>query len=455
MTRNVKTKCAIYLRVSLDATGEHLAVDRQREDCRRIAIERGWTVVDEYVDNSISASKKNVRRPAYDRMVRDFAARRFTALVCWDLDRLTRQPRQLEDWIEAAEEHGLVLVTANGEADLSTDGGRLFARIKASVARGEVERKSARQKRAAAQRAEHGKVPAGVRLTGYTVKGEIVEDEAQDVRAIFARFAAGDSLRGISRWLTEQGITTRRGKAWNPSTIRTILLNPRYAGRAIYCGKVTGAAGNWPALVDDATFDAVQDRINDPRRKTNRRGTDRKYLGSGLYLCGLCDHPVRSHTGNRYRCPEGHVNRLQPSVDDYVTAVVKARLALPDITGLLAKPNTAEAERLASEIRDLRARLASIESDYDTGLIDGRRYAVATEKVQAQLTAAETARARTIGGNGFSAIIAAPDPAAAFDSAPLGTRREVVGTLVTVRLFKTDRGRKFKPETVDIGWKRS
>jgi len=153
----------MYLRVSLDATGEHLAVDRQRADCLRIIRERGWTLTQEYVDNSVSASKRTVRRPSYDRMVQDYDAGLFDALVCWDLDRLTRQPRQLEDWIERAEERGLVITTANGEADLSTDGGRMYARIKASVARSEVERKSARQKAANAQRARMGRPPPGTR----------------------------------------------------------------------------------------------------------------------------------------------------------------------------------------------------------------------------------------------------------------------------------------------------
>ncbi|WP_267888213.1 recombinase family protein [Mycobacterium ostraviense] len=49
----------------------------------------------------------------------------FDALVVWDLDRLTSQPRQLEDWIDAAEGRGLALITTNGEADLTTDGGRM------------------------------------------------------------------------------------------------------------------------------------------------------------------------------------------------------------------------------------------------------------------------------------------------------------------------------------------
>ncbi|WP_313278412.1 recombinase family protein [Timonella senegalensis] len=122
-----------------------LAIDRHRTQCEAIAQHKGWDVHETYVDQSISATDKAKKRPAYDRMVADYHAGSFDAIICWDLDRLTRQARQLEDWIDAAEERGLKLVTANGEADLSTDGGRMYARIKAAVARAEVERKGARR----------------------------------------------------------------------------------------------------------------------------------------------------------------------------------------------------------------------------------------------------------------------------------------------------------------------
>ena len=445
------TNAALYLRISLDNTGEHLAVDRQREDCRRIATERGWTIVEEYVDNSVSASKRATKRPAYDRMVTDFAAGHFDALVCWDLDRLTRQPRQLEDWIDAAEERGLLLTTANGEADLSTDGGRLFARIKASVARAEVESKSARQKRAAAQRADRGKPPSGARLTGYTDGGQIVADEALVVRSMFTRFSAGDSLRGITVWLTEQGVQTRFGKPWGPTSVRRILTNPRYAGRAIYCGKTTGKAGQWDAIVGEAAFDAVQARLTDPRRITNRVGTDRKHLGSGIYLCGVCGGPLCTHSGGRYRCRAGgHVTRMGESIDVFVRGVIRARLARADVADLLTVPDTDAAKALTAQIGGLRARLGKIEADYDADLIDGRRFAVATEKVQAELTRAETTRARVAGGEGLASVLTAPDPVAAFDSAPLGAQRAILAALATVTLLPAPRGHKFDPETVRV-----
>ncbi len=95
-----------------------LAIDRQREDCENLARFRRWEVVETYVDQSKSATDRTAIRPDYDRMVADYLLGRFDAIICYDLDRLTRQPRQLEDWIDAAELRGLALVTANGDADL-------------------------------------------------------------------------------------------------------------------------------------------------------------------------------------------------------------------------------------------------------------------------------------------------------------------------------------------------
>jgi len=444
----------VYLRISLDATGEGLAVERQRQECSAIVAARGWEPVGEYVDNSISASDAKKHRPAYASLVADFAAGRFDALVCYDLDRLTRQPRQLEDWIDAAESRGLALVTANGDADLTTDAGRLFARIKLAVARAEVERKSARQRSAAKQRSELGKPPLGVRLTGYTPKGELIPDEAEVVRRIFAQFLETRSLRAVAHSLAADGISTRHGKAWHPSTVLGILSNPRYAGRAIYRGEVTGKPGAWLALVSDDDYEAVQAILADPGRVTNHtRNTERKHLGSGLYLCAVCREPVSSWSGGRYRCREAHVNRSQGPVDAYVTAVIAARLALPDVQDILT-PVTAAAAPLADEVARVRARLTRNDADYDAGFIDGRRYKAARDKGEADLRRAQSALAAVQASSEAAPVLTAPDAAEAFLGASLAVRRAVVDLLATVTIGRGARGSKtFDPETVRIEWR--
>jgi DNA invertase Pin-like site-specific DNA recombinase len=445
-------RAATYLRISLDATGEGLAVERQRRQCRAIVKARGWESVGEYVDNSISASDARRNRPGYNALVSDLDAGMFDAVVCYDLDRLTRQPRQLEDWIEAAERRGLALVTANGEADLTTDAGRLFARIKLAVARSEVERKSQRQRDAARQRSELGKPPLGVRLTGYTPKGELVPEEAELVKRIFADFLTTRNLRKVARALNDDGIVTRRGKPWHPSTVQTILRNPRYAGRAVYQGQQTGQRGAWVALVTDESFEAVQAVLDNPERVSNGTGsTERKHLGSGLYLCAVCEEPVSAWSGGRYRCRAGaHVNRAQGPVDDYVRQVIAARLALPDLADLLVPVESSQAP-LVEAVGRQRQRLRQVELDYDNDLIDARRYNEKKLKVEEALRQVQGALAVAQAGSEIAQVAMAPDPAAAFLSAALMTQRAVVDFFATVKLKKGTRySRTFDRETVVI-----
>ena len=448
-------RVAIYNRISQDRTGERAAVTRQLEDARALAAARGWATVEPpYVDNSISAYKRTTRRPGYERMAADYRAGKFEAIITYDLDRLTRQPRQLEDWIDEAESRGLKLVTTNGEADLSTDAGRLFARIKVAVGRSEMERKGARQARAIRQRVENGKVLAGVRLTGYDDKGNVIEAEADLVRDLFQRFAAGETLHGLARSLEDAGVPTRRGGKWAASTLLTLLRNPRYAGRAVYKGKPTGHPGDWEPIVEAALFNAVQAKLQDPRRKTNREGTARKWLGSGLYRCGVCGGRVRTN-GPQYWCPAGgHVARLMQPIDELVTAVVQARLARPDVVRAFAVRDDAAAAELNSRADALTSRLKAIEGDYDSGLIDGRRFKIASERVQAEITSVHAERARLVGNSPVAEMLASNDPVALFNAASLDTRRAVIDALMVVTLRPTQRGaRTFNPESVAIDWR--
>lgn len=444
---------AIYLRISRDLKGDGLAIDRQRNLCREIVTQRGWNLVEEYVDESISAFSKTAKRPGYDKLVEDYKANRFTAIVCYDLDRLTRQPRQLEDWIDAAEEKRLQLVTANGEADLSHDGGRMYARIKASVARAESERKGARQKVAAEQRARRGKLPLGTRITGYTSRGEVLEEEAALVRRVYKDFLSGESLRRIAINLTSEGVATRRGGKWSPSSVTSILRNVHYAGHGKYYDEILEGIGTWDALVSPDDFAVVQLRLDDPARKMNRTGTDRKYLGSGLYRCGHCGEAVSSFSGYRYSCRAGHGTRSAEPIDKMIVEVISQYLvdrklgSLPDSRNSLA----VAAEEAASQAS---RRLVEVEADYDAGLIDGRRYKAASDAARMKLAEATAEKSRLSYGSVIAGFLAADDPAAAFKAASLMQKRTVIETLTTVRIFKAPQGVKgFNPETLKIDWK--
>jgi len=94
-------KTAVYLRQSLDRDQTKLAIGRQRDDLLKLCAGKGWDDPIEYVDNNVSANTG--RRKAYDELCRDIANGAIGRVVVWDLDRLHRQPIELESFITLAD----------------------------------------------------------------------------------------------------------------------------------------------------------------------------------------------------------------------------------------------------------------------------------------------------------------------------------------------------------------
>jgi site-specific DNA recombinase len=299
------TTAAVYLRISQDPREDGLAVDRQESECLEIVSRRGWKLGRIYKD-TVSASKKNVNRPEYNQMLLDFQRGKFSALICWDLDRLTRQPRQLEDWIEAAEDNGLILVTANGEADLTNDNGKLFARIKASVARAEIERKGARQRLKNAQLVADGKPVPGRRRWGYESDNMTIrESEASRIRLAFEDVRKGRSLRSIA---IELGV--------RPVRLRETLTHRSYIGEVKHLGEFMPSDKIQPIVSQDL-FDQVQAVLSDPTRKTSP-GSAVKHLMSGIAKCGICNSGLVQINGYLCSAASNHVHIKKNYLDDYV-----------------------------------------------------------------------------------------------------------------------------------------
>ena len=371
-------KAAIYLRQSLDRHGDELAVSRQREDCVKLCADRGWDWL-EYIDNDTSASTG--RRPDYQRMLTDIREGRLDAVVAWDLDRLYRQPRELEDLIDLADAKRLKLATVGGDADLSTDNGRLFARIKGAVARAEVERKGARQRRAAQQLAETGSQWWPNRAFGYDLadpsllrgpkpkkwaRGPVVlvEREAAALRDAYTGVLSGRSLKDIAREWNSQGLLTVKGGQWTGMLVKQVLISPRNAALRSYRGEIVGAA-DWPRVVEEDVWRGAVAMMADPARLTNGIGfVPRKYLLSALALCGCCGHTVSSvmpanTTRPRYSCKQSgcmKVKRSVADVDSWVTGLVVERLSRPDAADLLISSERVDLAALRDTAAALRAR---------------------------------------------------------------------------------------------------
>ena len=467
------TLAAVYARISSDPNDTALGVKRQIKDCQALAEARGWTVGEVFTDNDVSATRAKPR-PAYQQMMSKMTAGAFQALICWDVDRLTRSPRELEDIVDLHERHGVQLASVGGEIDLGTPQGRLTARIKGSVAKHESEQLTRRVKAKMAERAEagapHGKVAYGWRReqvyddTGRRLgsRDVIHPEQADVVRKAAASIAAGDSLRAVTAGLNAAGTLGANGKPWSTTTLRSVLLRCSNAGLRKHQGQIIGK-GTWEALIDRDVYDRVVAILSDPTRRTSPASSAIKYLLSGIARCGVCGGPMRvlvvgkdGREQDSYVCQEKyHVRRMREPVEDLVTEIVLERLSQPDARKLLTAGDDTATQALREQAAAVRARLDSAADAYADGTIDGQQLTRITAKLRPDaerldqlVKAASTAPDLE--------DIAGPDIRKRWASIPLSRQRAVIQLLLCIEILPMSAGSRrdvFDPTTVRFTWR--
>jgi site-specific DNA recombinase len=195
-------RVGVYLRISLDDERTGLGIERQRHDSAALCQRLGWEVAKVYADENLSAYKRSVDRPAWEELLADLEAGAIQGVACYDVDRIARQPRQLERLIDLYEsKRRLVFATVAGEIDLSTADGRFLARLLVNVANKSSADTARRVARAQLQRAQQGKVAGGgARPYGYERDGvSTVPEEAAVIRSAADRVLLGESLISICK----------------------------------------------------------------------------------------------------------------------------------------------------------------------------------------------------------------------------------------------------------------
>ncbi|MEU9807586.1 recombinase family protein [Mycobacterium sp. NPDC050853] len=461
-------RVAIYLRQSQDRDGNAYGIERQREECKRLVEQRGWVIVGEFVDNDVSALSRKPR-PQFEAMMAAVDGGGVDVIVARHMDRLLRRLAELESVLARCEAVGAAIVTAADSVDTSNDGGRLVARLLASVAQGEVERKSARQRAAVAQAAKQGRRVGGRRPFGYEQDGVTVRpDEAALIKQGYEMILAGESIAAVARSWNTAGIPPpQQASEWGRAVVRDCLSNPRYAGLRRHRPEaerdemrknpelgIVGTA-EWPAIVDEPTWRAVAKLFADPSRR--RAPVGGKGLLTGLAVCGVCDMTV--HRGGAagdypmYRCRSNrHVSRRAMPVDEYVEATIVEVLKRPDAAELWKPQGLPNSTQLMAEADVLRKRLDDLAVDYADGIMSRDQFRIANDRVGDRLNEIENKLAAA-GSSSPLVIVAAKDVDDAWSRLTTAQRRAVIATLCTPVLHSPGRGvRRFDPATVGFRW---
>jgi DNA invertase Pin-like site-specific DNA recombinase len=453
----------VYCRISLDRSGERLGVERQEQLCRKLAKERGWPVAEVYVDNDKSAYSGKLR-PEYQRMLGDIAAGLRDAVLCVDLDRLTRRPAELEAFMELADKHDVALANVSGDTDLSTSDGRFKARIMGAVARQESEKKGERIRREAEQAAHRG-VPRGSRRPfGYEPDRITIRDaEAALIREAVQRMLDGASAASVARDWNERGISSPQGAAhgWSGTSVVGILRNPRIAGMRAYRAEIV-AEGSWAAIVDRQTFERLQAKI----RRGARPGRAAKRLLSAIARCGRCGAPLwnshrtdNGHRVTRYVCVKrpgapgcGATTVVADKLDTLLTDALLQRLqSAAMMRALRRKPS--RKKPVDVDLAGIERELEELAADYGNGDITRREWLAARKPLEERLARAQ----RTVEAANGIALLApfrGADVREAWNRLDIDRKRAVIDALIDrIEIRPATKPGRFNADRVDVVWK--
>lgn len=339
----------IYSRKSVD-TQKGDSLENQVAMCKAYLTakipEAGTARITVYEDEGFSA--KNTDRPQFQQMLRDLARHKPAYLVCYRLDRISRNVSDFAAFIERLNREGIAFLCIKEEFDTARPMGKAMMYLASVFAQLERETIAERVRDNMRLLARTGRWLGGSTPTGFVSEPmrepgpdgklrcfsilRVDPDEMMAADTIFRKFWELHSLSGVARYLAQAGVRSRTGNPFSRTAIREILQNPVYCaadrdaktyfaqhGCEVFFGEdacTRGllaynkrdyrqknarrlpmsewivAAGHHPARVSGKRWAAIQQLLqrNVPAGKRASPVHNDYALLSGLLFCGRCQH---------------------------------------------------------------------------------------------------------------------------------------------------------------------
>lgn len=212
-------RAVLYSRVSTKTQADDgYGLDAQSTALHSYVAGRGWTVVAECSDAASGATTK--KRPQLAHAIELCETGEADVIIVTKIDRVSRSAADFANLLCQAQVNGWALVIVELGLDLTTPMGAFTAQIMCSVA--ELERKMI------SQRTKEGLAAArsqGVKLgrPGASPELRLLIENARE---------QGQSYAAIAATLNADNVPTPRGgKAWYPSTVRSIVTAEEQVAR--------------------------------------------------------------------------------------------------------------------------------------------------------------------------------------------------------------------------------
>ena len=375
-------RAAVYARVSTTRQAQAQTIEQQLDRLRTAAAERGWELEDQHVYRDDGYSGAGLGRPGLDRLRDHAALADLDVVLVTAPDRLARNYVHQVLLIEELAGHGCrVEFLDRPMSDDPHD--QLLLQIRGAVA--EYERTLITERM---RRGRHARLRAGTLLpwtrppSGYRLD----PDRPRDAAAVRVDRGEAALVAQLFEWYLEPratlyqltvrlaglGAVTPTGKPrWTVASVRGILRNPAYAGRALTNRTQVAPARRrrsallpagpgeshaprppeeWievpvPPVVSEETFAQVQAKL-DANQQGAARNTRHEYLLRALVSCGACRLACSCRQpagGYRYYLCRGRTDPLRAAEGQrctarYIPAGQLDELVWADLCALMTDP---------------------------------------------------------------------------------------------------------------------
>lgn len=336
-----------YARVSTDKDGQLNSLQNQiKYYSDFINGNKNWTFVEGYIDEGISGTSVS-KRDSFLKMIDDAKLGKFDFIITKEISRFSRNTLDSIKYTQELLKNAVGVFFQSDNINTLLPDSELRLTIMSSIAQDEVRKTSERVKFGFKRAIENGVVLGNNKIWGYRKNnGKLVVDEkqAEIVRLVFELYATENmGIRAIANELTKRGYSNTEGNPFSFSTIKNILINPKYKG--YYCGRKTHKydyrnndrkkfdAKDWvmykdeedvPPIVSEELWEKankILSKRSDKLKGDNHISYNNKYTYSGKIVCAKhhCSYQrglYRYPTGNKeiWQCKE-YVNKGKKGCD--------------------------------------------------------------------------------------------------------------------------------------------
>ncbi|MCG3195747.1 MAG: hypothetical protein GHCLOJNM_00214 [bacterium] len=405
-------RVGIWLRVSTEDQVKGESPEHHERRARAYAESREWTVVEVYRLDAVSG-KAVMEHPEAKRMLEHVRSGHLEGLIFSKLARLARNTRELLEFADIFQAHGVDMISLQESVDTSTPVGRLFYTLIAALAQWEREEIASRVAASVPVRAKMGKPLGGKAPFGYQwVDGKLIPhpDHAPVRRRIHELFLESQRKKTVARILNESGYRTQSGKLWSAAAIEYVLSDPTAKGlhRANHTTHGNGKDGRrkkpeseWvhtevEAIVPPELWDRCHAILTETRRNWKPRSKKPVHLFAGLAYCDCGKKMYVPSNSPKYTCARCRTKIPAEDLEAIFIEQLRGFVVSPeDIAQHLAQADRTLAEKeellkvLEREEKSVQAEMERVYRLYIDGAIQSKRFAAKNRPLEERLSQLE------------------------------------------------------------------